>query len=79
MTKSSGGGGGEEKYLAASIESLRAAYDAWPRADKGQEFERLTALCAGFREGAVHFVRDMAGAATLKECEKQTVDIYSNP
>ena len=44
-----GGGDGGAEHLEATIESLRAAYEAWPRADKGQAFERLTPLCAGFR------------------------------
>ena len=43
------GGGGEAKYLQATVESLRKAYDEWPLTDKGQPVECLTQLCANFR------------------------------
>ena len=44
-----GGGGDGPKYLAANIESLRAAYDAWPYTGKGESCVSLTQLCANFR------------------------------
>ena len=50
LTEGSGGGGdGGAKYLEATLESLRAAYDAWPYTGKSETCVSLTQLCANFR------------------------------
>lgn len=59
-----GGGGGGTKYLEATLESLRAAYDAWDDPDKGKNQSVLTPLCARFRDW---LARTYANAETVND------------
>jgi len=71
LVEGSGGGGdggdgdnGGAKYLKATLESLRAAFDAWDDPDKGKHHSVLTLLCARFRDW---LARTYANAETVND------------